>query len=50
MPGNQAKIDKSGIIKVQADADLEEAVAWKNGNFQFNSADVNSVLRQPARW
>lgn len=50
VPGNQAKIDKSGIIKVQADADLDEAVAWKNGNFQFNSADVNSVLRQAARW
>ncbi len=50
VPGNQAKIDKSGMIKVQADADLDEAVAWKNGNFQFNSADVNSVLRQAARW
>jgi len=50
LPGNQAKIDKSGAIKVQADADLEEAVAWKNGNFQFNSADVAAVLRQAARW
>ena len=50
VPGNQAKIDKSGVIKVQADADLEEVVAWKNGNFQFNSADIKSVLRQAARW
>ncbi len=50
LPGNQAKIDKSGAIKVQANADLEEAVAWKNGNFQFNSADVTTVLRQAARW
>lgn len=50
VPGNQAKIDKSGSIKVQVDADLEEAMAWKNGNFQFNSADVKTVLRQAARW
>lgn len=50
VPGNQAKIDKSGIIKIQGDADLDEAVAWKNGNFQFNSADVKSVLKQAARW
>lgn len=50
VPGNQAKIDKSGVLKVEANADLEEAVSWKNGNFQFNSADVTSVLRQAARW
>jgi transmembrane sensor len=50
VPGNQAKIDKNGILKVEANADLEEAVAWKNGNFQFNSADVTSVLKQAARW
>ncbi len=50
VPGNQAKIDRSGIIKVQVDTDLEETVAWKNGNFKFNSADVSSVLRQVARW
>ena len=50
VPGNQAKMDKSGVIKVQANADLEEAVAWKNGNFQFTSADVTTVLRQAARW
>ena len=50
VPGNQAKMDKSGAIKVQAGADLEEAVAWKNGNFQFTSAEVTTVLRQAARW
>lgn len=50
VPGSQAQLDKSGAIKVQANADLEEAVAWKNGNFQFNGADVTVVLRQAARW
>ena len=27
-----------------------EAVAWKNGRFQFNSADLKSILRQISRW
>ena len=50
VPGNQAIIDKSSAMKMQANADLEEAVAWKNGNFQFTGADVTTVLRQAARW
>ena len=28
----------------------EEAVAWKNGYFQFEQADIRTVLRQLARW
>jgi ferric-dicitrate binding protein FerR (iron transport regulator) len=28
----------------------EEAVAWKNGYFQFDQADIRAVLRQIARW
>ena len=49
-PGNQAQIDKSGKINIVMDANTEEAVAWKNGNFQFSSADVTAVLKQAARW
>ncbi|MBC7508981.1 MAG: FecR domain-containing protein [Ferruginibacter sp.] len=49
-PGQQAQINKNGSIKVIPDADMEEAVAWKNGNFQFNSADIATVLRQASRW
>jgi len=25
-------------------------MAWKNGNFQFNSADMQTVIRQINRW
>ena len=28
----------------------EEAVAWKNGYFQFNQADIKKVMRQISRW
>jgi transmembrane sensor len=29
---------------------LEEVMAWKNGMFQFKSADLETILRQAARW
>ncbi len=50
VPGQQAQINKKGLIKRIDAADLEEAVAWKNGNFLFNSAGLSTVLRQAARW
>lgn len=31
-------------------ADVEQVVAWKNGFFQYKSADIASVMRQVARW
>lgn len=49
-PGQQAQLSVKGIFKVKTDADVEEAIAWKNGYFQFNSADLPTVLRQAARW
>lgn len=49
-PGNQAHVNTAGEIKIVANADMEEAIAWKNGSFQFNSADIHTVMRQAARW
>lgn len=48
-PGQQAQIinDQLAIIN---EADVEEAVAWKNGLFKFNDADLQTMLRQAARW
>jgi hypothetical protein len=31
-------------------ADVEEVVAWKNGKFNFNSIDIQSVMRQLQKW
>lgn len=47
-PGQQALM-KSSTIKV-AEVDTEEAVAWKNGMFQFNNTDMQTVMRQLERW
>ncbi|MBN9385096.1 MAG: FecR domain-containing protein [Chitinophagaceae bacterium] len=48
-PHEQADITGEGI-SVRQNADIEEALAWKNGLFLLNGADLPSVLRQIGRW
>lgn len=38
------------MIQVNDNADVEEAVAWKNGFFQFSGADLKTLMRQLERW
>lgn len=47
-PGQQAEFS-NGRLKVQA-ADVEEAVAWKNGKFRFSNENIESLMRKVARW
>lgn len=47
-PGEQAQL-KQGQVIVK-DVDTDEAVAWKNGFFNFNDADIGTVMRQLTRW
>ncbi len=49
-PGQQAQLKPSGNMKIVNDVNLEETVAWKDGNFQFENSDIKSVMRQLARW
>jgi transmembrane sensor len=47
-PGEQSIVTASGInIK---EADVDEAVAWKEGYFKFNNEKQESILRKIARW
>ncbi|MCF8454147.1 MAG: DUF4974 domain-containing protein [Pedobacter sp.] len=49
-PGQAAKLNKgTGKIKVAA-ADIEEAVAWKNGFFIFSNENIESIMRKVSRW
>jgi len=49
-PGEQAMVSgNSQEIKISK-ADSEEAVAWKQGYFQFNNEDVKSIMRKLSRW
>lgn len=47
VPGQQARINQN--IELTA-VDVEEVVAWKNGLFQFNNADLPTIMRQLERW
>jgi len=49
-PGDQAQVSSNGNIKVITDADVDQAVAWKNGYFQFRRDNLQQVLRQLTRW
>jgi len=49
-PGEQTRLNAAGEMNVIGDVDVEEAVAWKNGLFQFNHADLELVMRQLSRW
>ena len=52
-PGEQAVASSaptSPRIQVQADADIEEVMAWKNGFFKFNNTDIRTVMQQLERW
>jgi ferric-dicitrate binding protein FerR (iron transport regulator) len=33
-----------------SEADTDQAVAWKNGLFQFDGATLEAVMRQVCRW
>lgn len=48
-PGQQGVID-AGKILINEHADVEQAVAWKNGLFHFNRADIYTIMRQLERW
>jgi transmembrane sensor len=49
-PGQQAKLDKQGGLTLDDKADVELAMAWKNGFTSFKSADIRSIMRQVERW
>lgn len=50
-PGQQAVLGKGGSrMKIVSDVDAEEVMAWKNGRFQFNDADLRTIMRQLMRW
>jgi len=51
LPGQQASLDKGAhTLVVDKDANMDKAVAWKNGLFDFEEDDITSIMRQLARW
>lgn len=50
-PEQQSSIfyNKPGKISVNT-VDTDDVLAWTNGNFQFESAEIPLILREAARW
>lgn len=49
-PGQQSQLQKDGKLGLLNNVDIESVIAWKNGYFKFNQADLQTVMRQLARW
>ncbi|WP_147677408.1 FecR family protein [Algibacter pacificus] len=49
-PGQQAKINQDSSSILIRDVDVTSAVAWKDGRFRFDNADLKMVMKQLERW
>ncbi len=47
-PGQQAQVATE--IKVVSGVNVDEVMAWKNGRFAYNNSDLETIMRQMARW
>lgn len=49
-PGEQSQLSETGTLSINPDADIDQAIAWKNGYFRFDKADIHTIMQQLARW
>ncbi len=49
-PGEQSSLTKHGRLNKVAGVNIQEAIAWKNKLFYFDNSNIESVMRQLARW
>lgn len=49
-PGEQAQLNYDGDFNLVKNADVDAAVAWKNGLFNLKGANIKEIMRQISRW
>ncbi|HEY0273926.1 MAG TPA: FecR domain-containing protein [Chitinophaga sp.] len=49
-PGYNASLAGNAEQFTIAPADLEQALAWKDGKFRFHDTNIQTIMRQIARW
>jgi ferric-dicitrate binding protein FerR (iron transport regulator) len=47
--GQQVRADRNGLVLVKA-VNVNNALAWKNGAFNFDSTSIRSMMHEIARW
>jgi len=50
LPGQQAQVYNNSAIKKTGDININEVMAWKNGTFYFDGADIKTIMRQVEKW
>ena len=49
-PGEQASLSQTSQLSQPIPVQTDAVMAWKNGVFHFESADIKTVMRQVSRW
>lgn len=49
-PGEQAVLSKNNQFIAVSEANIETAIAWKNGYFHFNRNNIQDIMKELARW
>ncbi|HEY8957218.1 FecR domain-containing protein [Chitinophaga sp.] len=49
-PGMQGSVQQGGSSIAVNNVDVDEIIAWKEGLFNFNNLDIETVMRQIGRW
>lgn len=49
-PGYNASVSPNADQINVAKADLDQALAWKDGKFRFRDTNIQTIMRQVARW
>jgi transmembrane sensor len=49
-PGEQVAVSKTSLLSQPMLVQTDSVIAWKNGWFSFNDANVPALMRQLARW
>ena len=50
-PGEQAVLSRDhSPLTIDHSPDIDQVMSWKNGQFYFSNTDIESIMRQMARW
>lgn len=49
-PGQQSQFFKNGHLLFIDNVEMDEVIAWKNGQFVFKQMNVEDIMRQLSRW
>ncbi|MBL7736719.1 MAG: FecR domain-containing protein [Chitinophagaceae bacterium] len=49
-PGQQARVTENEDIIIKEDVNLDQATAWKNGQFYLTGSNIREIMRQISRW